>query len=376
MFLENKSFNLGLKIGVLFVIVGAIIFPSWWVMIVQSGGAEEIIYQAKTEYLLWNIALIIVIYLVVHSINKLEKNSPDSYENLKRIFSSTTVTFLYSGLAFIAIFRLWNASISSQNDDFKVITNSIKEKIQSIEDYRSKSLAIKSMIEPLYIDKLKVDDLYAQIAPKLTLTEKSIGKKEGESISAELGNESIAKIGGKVDRQGEQTEKYKTRVKTSSEKLVLTVNHLNEKDKLIKLKPITVDSVDLTNLNNALETLQKHQITFDQDKSKLVINEITNTSIRNKLEETYTVNSWILLSGDVAISSKDDSTIKVTFDYIPNRNDTVSFSCEIPSKDINATELNVLKTEKLWELNIVGKIIHKKVDGVAKYKVNCLSLYR
>ena len=375
--ITNKSINLALKLIGFSLLMGVIVFPYWWETIIQPGGLNWILYEAVTTFLLWNVIGLLVIYLLVMKVKKLEESNSAAYTEIQEFLSGKQAVIFWGALLIVATLRLWNASISYQNDGFVIVTDKISKQIEALEKLQDKNSAIKGVIEPIYINKNKVQDLYAQISPKLTLSEKSIGNKRANSIQAELGSEGIASIGGKSEVNGEETEKYKSRKLTISEELVTSVNHLNKNDHLIKLKPIEVDSTELTSLNDALIVLSKYEIPFDKEKVGLIKTEITNLAIKDKLLETYKTNSWILLSGSIKmVFDEVNQKITASFNYIPEQNNTVEFSCNIPAKGIAPEELSVLKTESHWDLNVFGKIIHKNKDSFVKYKITCLTMYR
>lgn len=163
---------------------------------------------------------------------------------------------------------------------------------------------------------------------------------------------------------------------SSSEKIVEIINRLNNDNTLEKLAPITVESKELIQLNDAASLLKSNQIQFNEEAFEKAKKPIISDAIKTKTLKDYKTNSWILLSGPIDISNTNNKYINIKFVYFSGANSEVSFECDVPSSNFNATDLDPLLANKKGELNIFGKIINTKSGKSKKYIMNCFAIYR
>lgn len=371
--IENKSMRIVALLAGLYVLIGVIAFPRWYFDVLQDGGIANLVYQAQTTYLVWNILALAVIALVVFTVSSLERNHKDLYESVQKLLRGKVLLSALWVVIFVAIYRLLSVSIFFQNEGLLTLA----EKVQVLEQKNKPNTEISAPIETIYVNDKKVESIYAQIAPKLELSERSVGHKNGNRSEGEIGLGDVAAISSTSEASQEKQDKYKTRKLSLSEKLVKTINFLNANNNLLKVLPITVESKELKQIDDAVSALSEFNIGVDPEQVALTKRQITNKVFQSKVSDTYKVNSWILISAPVSILKADsEEYISVSFEYVPGDKSGVDFVCNIPKADINKTELSMLLGEPKWELNIFGKIVHKSNGESIKYSVNCLSMYR
>jgi len=371
--LENKHIKRAISLIGIYILAGVILFPWWYLNILQWGGISELIYVAQSRYLVWNIIAVLIIGMTVLTMSFVENNHNEKYQSL--IKHTKGITFISLVWVFIAIagFRLLTVSLNDKRHDIQILA----DKVQILEEKQKLSLAISSPIETIYIYKEKIESLYSQISPKLQLSERSVGSKKLGSTEAEVGIDGVASFSGKLEQSKENSDKYKTRKASISEKLISTVNYLNSNKELTKVLPIKIESEDISRIDDALAVLTSYEIDVDTIKVNNTKKTIESKLIRNKVSEVYKVNSWILISGPVAIAtSKDKTNISIKFEYVSDNSSSINFVCDIPTSKIDKQELGILQSETSWDLNVFGKVIRKDDNDSIKYSVQCLSLYR
>lgn len=371
--LNNKNIKISVIFCFIYIISGVIIFPQWYYQVLQNGGVGELIYQAQNTYFVWNIIATAILFLLIFTLNSIEKNHTALYQSIQNATKNKFIYFLIWSFILIASYRLLSVGLQQNIEGY----NRIIEKFDSIEQPQKNASIISPPIETIYLDENRIKNIYNQIIPSLEISEKNIGTKKSNSINGSLGNKDLANISSDNQNETEEQIKLQKRSISIDEMLINSIKFLDKNKKISVISPIEVLSPEINNLINAESTFTDYGISIDKVQFEHAKNKISSKYLQNRINDSYKINSWVLLSGEMSISkSKDGKNTIISYNYMPGYEPKIEFTCSIPVNKFKNDIADSLLNESSWNISIFGKIIRISDKPDLKYTVNCLALYR
>lgn len=360
-----------ISVGVLYLILGAIMFPSWYFSVLTNGGVYGLLYEMQTTYLVWNLLALAVAVSLAITLNHIEKNHTSTFSTLQLIYKNKFTIGIFWLLLIAAVFRVVIVSFQQNNQNFEELS-----KLVSTIKYSQDGLnPVEAPIEVVYANEKSLNNLFSQIQPELKLIESEVSDKNSSSAEGGVNIKEIFNLNAQNEQSSENKDKFAARELSTSEKVIKLINTLSQTKKLNVAKPINIESKEWGKVEEAIRVFDAYDIKFDQEDTELVKQKLTDEALRSRVSGTYSDNSWILLNGDIEVKVSGDF-VNFNYEYVPSNIGGISFTCDIASSDIDKNELNMLRKENLWNISIFGQIIHKSQNDMMIYRMKCLSVFR
>ncbi|EKB23286.1 hypothetical protein HMPREF1170_01647 [Aeromonas veronii AMC35] len=370
--LGRYGYKIILGVTVVYILMGIIFFPSWYVSVLTYGGFEMLFHEMQTRYLLWNLGAIAIGFAFYFTIQHIENNHHSFFQNLLSIYRHQYTIILFWLLLITALTRILTTYFELQSaEKFQNISKLITEIQQNIE----KTNLISNPIEVIYVNKQSLNNLYSQTQPELNLIESEKSNKNASSIEGGFNFKDLINLDGKDEQSDENKNKFKPRELSDAEKTTKIINYLSKDNKLATAKSLHIESKEWGKVEDSIRVFDAYGIEYNKQKIELVKKNLSDEALRSRASDTYSVNEWILLDGDIDVKTTTDS-LNFNYPYVPLATGGVSFICDVPTSEMDKNELSILTKENKWNIRIFGKIIHVKPGPIKTYSMKCITIFR
>lgn len=350
---------------VIWVLIGSILFPSWWYDFFINLRMLDINYWLKgfgiiIRYLFcYNefgrfiiFSVFLPVFLTIIALRIYHKNFNLSLPNIN-IISKKNTAFSIIAIVIIVI-SIFNSSINEDSNENHEPQGAKKEFIKE---------KFKPPIDFIYIDEKRISNLYSQIAPKLELENRTIEKSSESSGKISAGNPEI--VGAELSNQAsdKKIDKFSAKKTNSSIQVIEVLNYFDKIDTLKEYQTLKLSSDALQKLDEFSNISDQYEIMFNKKQYETVYNRVLKETIFEQSNKFKNISNQILVTGDFVASI--DKKLILSHDYINVSNNRISFSLLPIDCSSESIKSNILKSEetnnKRMKLKVFGKVV--RVDS-------------
>ncbi len=334
------SFIVTIAVG--YYCLGGLIFPWWWYNFLFECGfldfgkwVED--FLRVIEYFFyflfsqsWAIALIVLLLIVPDLKSKIKIPPFNIFKTLPTVIFITTILavtfFIHSkGKQHVADIRSRTyPSIEASSTPAKA----------------PQAFSIETIIDPIYVNDNKINEIHHQISPSLTETKRTEETTTGQSKSAEAGVASVATLNGKFEATSEKklTSEYNTTNETLSKKIVNIINSLSKSSHLSIYNYKELPNADTESLNSFKNIASKYKIPYSQRDYERAKEVATRNNFMKQKEELYLTQNLLLIEGEFRLTNSDNKVQITKEDVFSGGNSTIIFKFSaIPLSDFKTT---------------------------------------
>lgn len=367
---KTKSFiSWSLIILGIFCLLGCILYPGWWYSFVCEGGIFNILFWTRGlrgifRFFLENPMLIlaIIVILILQSSNKVSIKLP-----LLDIFNSKLKIFLTIFFSVVIGLAIWFIPSKAEKD----YQNLIEQTESKVNPPKNETVPL----DFIYINTERINTLFEQIKPTLTLKEKTLRNKEGVGKEISNGENPILNSKKSSDKESEQTDTYVPSDISEPQKVTALLNHFTKNNLLKEYQSLQVSSEDVKQLDSFKVIAKQFNITYNEAKFTDVYNRVIGETLVKEHASIKNLTGVVLIKGDFIIKL-DSNKINLQHDYFfLDPNNRISFNINSLSKTekISGSLKDESQNNKTINLTVLGKVI--RVESNEKISQAYIDVY-
>lgn len=362
-----------LLISATYLAIGILSYPYWWYSVTATGNTRDFFAEVLGEYFLYNLVFGVILAAIGYAHIKSQSSSNRFVNVINDIVDSKFGNGLVWSLLLIGIARALFVGIDTQQRIYQRHKNTSHD---TETGGAQVGPSIKLPIELIYAERTRLADTFGQIQGEMRLTERKLSQKDTVEASGSADG-GIAKMEVKGSTEGEKSSTYSAIEPNDAVKLIKTIEYLRDRDKLLLVQSIELQSPELKGLENAVELLAtKHSIPIPklavENRKKFLIEE----NLKHSTQKDFPVGSWILIDGKFSISPGQKLT-QIRFEYVPSLPSRVTFSCAVPSPEVKVELQQASKEVQSTDMKMFGRISGvNQINSQTQYILSCYAAFR
>ena len=236
----------------------------------------------------------------------------------------------------------------------------------------SKQQVLKRFTEPidfLFINDIRIGDLYGQIEPTLRLKEKTVERSMLESRGLSGGSDTVLKGKYNETAQKKDTEQYAERIINSPLQVIELLNYYDQLGKLKEYETLELSSKKLVELDDFSSTARLYGISYNEPQFSIEHQRVLREALLEQEKIFKSLGDQILVRGEFGLFFYDNH-VKLDHIYFEaDDQNKILFSVapiELGSTDIKSavlkTKTSKNKTTK-FKLKIFGKVVRVQLEA-------------
>lgn len=351
-----------------YVFIGMAAFPDWYYDILSHGGLNYLIYQAKTNYIFLNLFFLVGVALFA-LIAFFALRKTEIYVFFYRLIRSPLLYVSLILLFSVALSRVYIASTRANQGVVKALEAFIAER-------QMQDVLVTESLEIVYVHGKKLMSLYKQTLGDYVLSDKIVKRTSANSMQAGMGSDEIANLKVGASDGVEKTDKYTRNNEEVGTVVKKYINALWKENDLTIVEPIKTDNKELNSFLNAVEVLEKYDVSVFEDDIERATIFIEKKSINQIVNAKYSQNAYILIDDELEASVVDQH-VNVDYSVVNNDMYTVNFRSSVPLSGIDPVDAKLISESGRIRLKLFGRLITSNKDAnMTNYHILCLALFR
>lgn len=365
-----RTLKLVLLLVGLYLAIGVLQYPWWWYGVLSNGDFEKFLSEALGPYFEYNLALILALVAIGYFHFHGQRTGLPWAWWLNRALDSTLFPSLIWGLLLLGVSRAFFVGIDSSTE--------LRKASAERADASPLRAVVSLPIEVVYVDRSRLSDIFGQIQGELKLTEQKVSQKD--SVEAEAGGSmGPATLKAKNAKEAERSSTFTSVEPNDPVKIVRTLEYLASKDKLLSVRSIELQSIELKEFEAAVELLTtKHLLPLPKGPIEERRRALIEANLRQSAPKQFAVGSWVLIDGHVqATPAPGLRAAYLRFEYVPSLPSRVAFTCSVPASETKTSEVAQSKEPQKLKLRVFAKIASANTVGSqVLYTLSCYAAFR
>lgn len=306
---QRRSFFIRFIISaiLLWVIVGIYVFPAWWLAFVSREFGAEL-----SEILaIQNVGVFVAYLLVMLFISIVYMRYTKRFVFLNWINSSFHSLLMLIGLLFLfqGFCTLPGRTITTQIAPIFTTISNLYEEYRPLVERISDDSKKPPLSEPrtiLFIDEVEIESLYSQYEDELipAIIVQEMQGSLGFKGSFSYGN--ILEAGVDKTEIQKKSVEYRKQPKTPQRKLKDLLAYLHSNLLYKPLSTFRSSSKEIRDIDSAMQTLQVHTISFDQERVSMIREDLLQMELSKFIEDLSSTEGLVIIMGDWCVKEIDD----------------------------------------------------------------------